>query len=644
MSYIGVLIEKRKLNNIKHLLESKNLTHQEIEKAFKRKDLSLEEILTIALNNNREDVIKGLTDEQINELIYSPVDMTRYQKIAQQTQKLSLDKRCKLFNNKDKNFTQSEIHYLKSGQLGSCNLKDDMLRKKHDVLIKSILILGKEDKLLKVAKQYEKQLSDYTLTKDNQILDIKDFSKYIFTLLENEAYFQKEKSQSLCFILPIILVNNYSTHVNELKQLINSDENFKDKFFSNIRLIAQYLNSEIYAELGQMIYQNPEVQKQLQNSKDAFELCKQKAFFENLLPENKSLIAYYDQNFITVDEKSYEQCQNTMKEFFQKYYGNMLTEYQQEEITEYIFKGDSSQNSNKLVGRYTPKITRRENIEYLLKQSEANPEIFAQIDSIKNNLLSRNLSNAIDFTKRYGQTQLYVEVLQKIKTGNIDNQLQEKIQYLAKRNKLLGIDSLQDLEGKTMDELRDIITCLEPMSELMKSHSKVSGDQTTKRIIFDVSREIVTISRDGKENFIPAPSDHTSTLKVIYHKKLETNQMGGYEVASEVARKLGDVLLVTEGNTLLMYFPKNITTQQKAKFKEIMNTANLSNDIQYGASIIDGENTFDVDFETYDKKIFTSDKFLGGYLNVIDENNKEQEANSMSKITRQALEEYEPTR
>ncbi len=37
MSYIGVLIEKRKLNNIKHLLESKNLTPQEIDKSFKRK-------------------------------------------------------------------------------------------------------------------------------------------------------------------------------------------------------------------------------------------------------------------------------------------------------------------------------------------------------------------------------------------------------------------------------------------------------------------------------------------------------------------------------------------------------------------------------------------------------------------------------
>ena len=230
---------------------------------------------------------------------------------------------------------------------------------------------------------------------------------------------------------------------------------------------------------------------------------------------------------------------------------------------------------------------------------------------------------------------LYEEILKKIETEEINKELEEKIIYLSKRDKLIGIDGLKDLEEKTMEELQETVSCIEPISELIRANKRISGDEKKGKIIFNKSREIVTILADGKEQFFSAENgSHYGKLKAIYGKRLENGGKGGYEIACEVAGKLGDIVFVIESEALIMYFPKNITIQQKNKFKELMNKIKNPQNILWGASIIDGEDVFIVDFDEYSKETFVSDKFLGNYVNIIDENTPKQEAKSINETGR----------
>ena len=393
MNSIKFLIEKMKLTNMKKLLESKSLTPKEIQKAFKRKDLTLEERVIIALNNNREDVIKNLTDEQINELINAPVNLTRYEKFAKQ-----LNRKQKIKVKEDESFTNNERAYFR---LDKINLEEKMLKRRHDILVKTFLILGKEDKFLDVFKKYNSTLLEYGWEKieETKILSMKEFSEYIFTLLENN------KEDVNCFTLFNFWIRKCSKNFDELKQLISSDKKFKKEFLLHIEeyfeFITPNLEGEKNIELSKMIFQSLEVQKKIQKPLNAYIARKQKAFFDNLLQENRSLIVYYD---MLSDEKSID----IMKGWLQKYYGNMLTGNQQKEIIDYLLndkkyflrKGEDAGNLEQ--------IHRKEDMEYLLKQLERNPKIFTQIDKIHKKIFRSTVGYiyTIAFAKKYNQTRI----------------------------------------------------------------------------------------------------------------------------------------------------------------------------------------------------------------------------------------------
>lgn len=666
-------------------LNGENITkEEELKKILESDDIQLNLKIYFAAKNNKIDFLKQITNEQLNSILLKDVidykvDLSIYEDFINSVK----------FNKRDTKFIkkiikdgdlllEEKIELLKkAGTLSndfhgivmipnsSLELEKfiedtmpwkliaknyDALEKKNyrlncECLLKEAMIKNEKGLIINF---YNSRIHDFFETNMKFLcLTFEDVMRCSYMVRkDNTSYYTKNgekdisKARHLDFTTKEIIIGALNQYVENFEQMINTNSNFRKVFFEDLKKNSKYYLIGFNDNIINILYKMPEFKEIMEDPQNIYSILNERlSFFEHLTDSNKYLIAYANIENLYSDDNTYGK--EDIKNLYKKYYSKALSEEEIDELLEYsCSKNPASKSKNYGI----KEILCYENIEYILKKLEKDSNYYKKIGTIKDYVFDGKLANAISFSKRYNDTKLYKDILDRISNnGSLDETLKVKIKYLSERAKLTEIKTLEQLEEKNIEELKNEPAVLETTSKLVKSQIKGSGDARTNSVIFQYAREIIIIEKESEPISICAlDKNHEGILFSRYKDRIKKingiETYSVYELACEAARNLNDIVCVLEGETFLIYMPKNITVKQKDNFEKLINSANKTDNILIESVIIDGEDVYEVD-EVLKLEDYGSEKFFK-YINIINKNKKEKNKTSIDKMTKEALSSY----
>lgn len=188
----------------------------------------------------------------------------------------------------------------------------------------------------------------------------------------------------------------------------------------------------------------------------------------------------------------------------------------------------------------------------------------------------------VDFAYKYYGTKLYDKLL--AEENRLSDEMQRKIQYLAKSKKKKNVEQLTRLEQITMQELRK----MEREKTIVESKI-VGGPNSTTNIHFfydSAEREVRIFFPDGKVDTKECLNGHTEGLKSAYGEDFNGETLT-QECAESAIKKYSTSTWVIENEIALIYIPESLFKFQK---KSIIDSLKNANDgAKIGAFMYDSE-------------------------------------------------------
>ena len=294
-------------------------------------------------------------------------------------------------------------------------------------------------------------------------------------------------------------------------------------------------------------------------------------FFEHLPKEYGHLICFYDTKLNELDFKFIQTLYN-------KHFGDKLKESEQMQLIRWQYELKAKNDMRvSLKDILQP-------LEFGLKKIEEDNMFLEQIRSLKDKL-KLDITETIQIAFNYQNSKLYQEL---IASNEIDDTLRAKLEYLSKEKKVVDINSLQDLENVTLEELHD----MDKEQTYITSFSFRGGPSsaTLKPVFPDsTSREVRRIDQDGTmtTELVKNYENHEDAVKRIYER--DVNYQEGcttvWQRSIEGVKQTLAVTLVIESEQCHMYLPSTISDEQRSKLIELTNSANEAS--RFGIVIYD---------------------------------------------------------
>ena len=599
------------LVQLKEILSADKIKTKKLKGMLKQRKYSLLEKIIVALNNQEYDFIRSLSKEQIEglnlkkETIYD----TYYKRFDMSNIELnpSTIERIKKKISKIESLSKIEQEYI----LKYLEMLEEWDSIREEIFLKEIYGIS-EAILFKTALVcQEKSLLESDmfiealLMQDTKLFTIKDKIKCFIFILNNKL------PEMRLFDLQRVLIEFIIRNEEIILETFRNDKDVEQKYFKALDIYWDRVGIQFIKEGGIDLFgQNEEFKKNIYNATNAYESrisgIAMKKFFENLPEQFKHLIAYFSPDEFEV---GYEKCEVLYKRIYKKYYFDKLQEDEIEQLIKYMESIDLS----KIYGEYNI-ITGMENIEFILKKLDSDEQFFKKITKIKDLYLDGSLYDAINFAIKYSQTKLFKYLFE---VQNIDKDLKEKIVYLAKNYKIIEIETLEQVNSMTIEELKILFCELPELSELTKDSMLGTGRAEYINFqIFNAVREILIIGKDNTFEHKEAPINHGETLQFMYRNKMKLEYSFAYKMACQVCRELNDIILITEGETLFIYLPDKITKMQKLKFIELIESIKEFDKITLGLVIINDEKEKIIDIKRNKKGLLTSTIFDGNYVQI----------------------------
>ena len=271
-------------------------------------------------------------------------------------------------------------------------------------------------------------------------------------------------------------------------------------------------------------------------------------FFKNLPQDYAHLICYYNAR---VNEFEFD----FLKSLYSKYIGEITGMEDQTLLVtlHYILERRNSMG-------VSPRIAMNP-MRFYIKRIMEDKGFTKEVDTIerKSNM---NFVSTVSFVSKYYNTELFRELLD---INAIDDVLREKLKYLSKVDKVLGLETLSDLTHKSLDELKKMEK--EPMyvSKLVTSGGPTS--RTNFSIFPDSTiREIRSIKRDGstRKLIVGNQDSHESKVEEIYEDDIEfpDDCTTVWQRSIECAKQLSAITLAIESEQCHLYMPSDISDEQ----------------------------------------------------------------------------------
>ena len=352
----------------------------------------------------------------------------------------------------------------------------------------------------------------------------------------------------------------FSLEFNDIYKLIerNSDllidylennKDFRDMFFRNVSF-----EGNMYEVSINRILSNKKIGIYLAKQKEMFKFYNRKcfsmlynldeSFFENLPDEYKFLIGYHSN--LGGDKK----IKNVLFSYFP-----FLSE---EVILDILSLYDSNVSSD--------------NIASLISFIIEDHDFYNKYKFLSDNYFDGDFDRTLYFCKKYINTKLFKEIC-----FEYFPDIKEKLLFLSFSNRLKGIDSLDSVRGKSLEDLK---TTDSDYSSYKDIKEDVRAFGKNDFICLNYEREIILIYPDGSVDEREALESHDQIL----HDFIIDN---GYDYDGPINFRGMVLTLANEGNTILLIegdnvvctLPNNINDFQKQSLKDLFRKMNRESQI-----------------------------------------------------------------
>ena len=290
-------------------------------------------------------------------------------------------------------------------------------------------------------------------------------------------------------------------------------------------------------------------------------LTKEPEFFEGLPEEYAHFICFYKVKNNKMDVEY-------MKLLYQKYYGDILSDIDQLYLIDWQIKLEEYNRMN-----INPRII-REPLDFGLKKLKEDDSFLKLKDK-----LQLKIFELMQLSFNYRNSSLCNEL---ITLNEIDEELVEKIRFLSRGRKIIGINSLEDLRNITLDELsnmeREPIQ-VEEISNIVRSNTGGPNSRTLKPVFSDSKdKEIRRINPDGSvkiETLTYLGERHEDIFERAYNGELELSEDCDtvFQRSIEAIKQLSTITLVIEKEQCYIYLPENLSAEQKRVILELISSA-----------------------------------------------------------------------
>lgn len=426
----------------------------------------------------------------------------------------------------------------------------------------------------------------------NSDMTLEDKIKF---LIEANKYSKGKHTGFFYELLPYGMSQCIKRYKDEFINIVSNNESIQEG-------IADYFKSyptEII-EIWNQISGLPKVKEIVLEDEDfvSQNMRKHIRFYEGLPKEYGYLIALYD-------SRGGRELGNISNLYF-RFFENVISD---DEINELINLQMEINNEPNLLQLSTK--DKMKEIEYVLKQTLRDRKFYKKMKQIQTRT-NLELREIIQFTYKYNDTLLYKQLTDE--NVNINDELIEKLKYLAKEGRIDRIETIEDLTNATFEELEQMDK--QKRSGVQSSLRGGPNSRTMDRIFPDgEGREIRRIDKDGRNVIMPVDSfyNHEDIVKRIYEDSVEFPEdcTMAIERSSEAAKQISSVTFIIENEQCFIYAPSDITNEQKRVCEAWIKTAIDSG--KFGIFVYDREKD-----ESYiaDEEIMEKDKAMQ-YLNNI---------------------------
>ena len=274
-------------------------------------------------------------------------------------------------------------------------------------------------------------------------------------------------------------------------------------------------------------------------------------FYLSLPNEYGYLIAYTAPDYYSLCELLYS-----------KYFGQQLDSDQIEELIDLQIEIYDEENPFNISMKY-----KLQKLVFVLKTIATDSNFFDNLKRIQRNV-NLSFSEAVDFVCKYYDTELYGELIKDDVIINED--IREKLKYLANSPKKKYIETLTNLGYLTLEDLEDLDEEIDnaarinigrgPNSKTSNSFYPDSAEKEVRRIDRN-GRTDIKSSKDTRNN----SNDHIDILKSTYDGEISCKSNLSQDIAAEAVEKLGSITELIENEKCYIFISEDPSLAQKKK-------------------------------------------------------------------------------
>lgn len=379
-----------------------------------------------------------------------------------------------------------------------------------------------------------------------------------------------------------------------LKDIIEEEENFKriinDKDDMK-QIIIDYFKESPDNALGiwKHISEWPIAKSEILDDEEfvADKLKSKDSFFEELPEGYEHLICFYNSKHSGYDY-------NYLLPLYQRYYGEKIDMLQQIKLI-YL---QSNLKQNLGFSNYV----QMQPLDFILKAVKKDPDFINTIEELSQKT-ELDFSNTAVLVYKYRDSKLLRELKE---IEKIDEETHKKLEYLSDTNRIVGIDSIKDLQDKSIEELshmdRELIYGANalgrgsPIAETMNSIFPGSSEREVRRI--DKNGKIETMIADLDEG-------HEELIEKLYSDDVSFTEEydDAFHRSIEAAKQISAVTLVIESEKCYIYLPSDLTTEQMCVCQELVDSTIQEG--KFGIAVYDKEESdyyVETQSDLYDKE------------------------------------------
>lgn len=294
-------------------------------------------------------------------------------------------------------------------------------------------------------------------------------------------------------------------------------------------------------------------------------------FFTRLPGGYEYLISYYNPEF---NEYDFEYLQS----LYQQYYGEVTDKDERTNLMalQYYLKANEGISPTILM----------QPLKFILKGIKRDRKMLNNIETISEKTKIKFIQTCL-LVYKYKDSKLLKQLFE---CEEITDEMREKLEYLAKTSRILKINSMQDLENNSLEDIKEMEREVTYVSNAFGRGGPVSR---TSIPIFPNStyREVRRIDPNGEmHTFLVGNNEgHDEKVEEIYSEEVKFPETckTAFSRSIEAAKQISAVTLVIESEQCHMYMPSDLTINQATKCIELVESS--TEEGKFGAVVFDKE-------------------------------------------------------